>query len=562
MSSVVSMDHQVLEHAREVFAGLGSPCALSSSLLAKYGEWDQLASRKLDPAAYLDSVGNRILFGSVSFGRGVDCYRRDVAAVDLLRKSPMLPTSFNKKKAAVDNFYLAEKQCFDSNERLSRYLYGSLFSDSGIPQARLLRAARKMISSWLGPAPTHVVGRFGPGSTLLDKGKKSTVPDKMTSRPALTASALGFLFPWSETHWARAQCDLGSSPVFVRGNRFSAVPKDGTKDRGIAIEPSLNVFYQLGLGQVVRKRLKDRAGIDLLDGQAEHRAKALEASVTGGYATIDLSNASDTVCRVLVKLLLPQSWFELFDSLRSPSTFIDGHWLRLEKFSSMGNGYTFELETLIFLGLCAAAMECDGHQPEPGRNLWVYGDDMIVPTDCSTLIISVLRFAGFTPNKDKTFTTGPFRESCGGDFFEGVSVRAHFFKEATYNEPGKQIALANGIRRLARANGPGDPLVNDLRRAWFCIIHAIPRNISSCRGPEGLGDICIHDEERYWNVRWRHSIRRIKVYQGFVSSTLPWHHWHPSVQLATALYGTGDGRAGITPRAPVMSYRLAWVPYS
>lgn len=560
MSEKRAFDHLITEHAQEIFAGLESSSALSSYMLLKYEEWDQLASRSLDPAAYLDKFGNAFLFKNRSSGRGVDCYRRDVAAVDLLRKTPMLPTSFNKAKVATDAFYHAERQCFASNERLSKFLYHS-FSDSELPQHHLLDVARKKIRSWLGKAPTHVDGRFGPGATLLDKGKRTTVPDKMTSRPALTSSALGFLFPWSETFWARAQSDLRGTPVFVPGNRFTTVPKDGTKDRGIAIEPSLNVFYQLGLGQLIKKRL-NRAGIDLLDGQAKHRALARQASVTGEYATIDLSNASDTVCRVLVKLLLPTDWFELLDSLRSPKTFVDGKWLVLEKFSSMGNGYTFELETLVFLGLCAAAMECDGRQAEPGGNLWVYGDDMIVPADCSKLIISVLRFAGFTPNEKKTFLSGPFRESCGGDFFEGVSVRSHFFKEKSYDEPGKQIALANGLRRLGRANGSCDPLFDDLRRAWFRILHAIPSRVRACRGPEALGDTCIHDEERFWTVRWRDSIRRVKVYQGVPENGIPWEHWHSSVQLATALYGIGDGLRGITPRDSVMSYRIAWVPFS
>lgn len=559
--SSASIDHRVIDHALSLMEGLGTSLAQSTFMLVKAGEWDQLASRKVSPLSYLDANGCKI-FGLSA--RGVFRYRCDIAAVDFLRKCPMLPTTYDKAKAAKDNFYLAERQCFFSNERISKFIFGS-FTDPELPQYFLLDTARKKISSWLGRCPEmHELledCRFGPGSTYADKGKLCTVPDKMTSRPNLTASAMGFLFPWVETKWGQASLDLGRTPDFVPGNRFTTVPKDGVKDRGIAIEPSLNVFFQLALGRVLKRRLKFRAGIDLREGMGIHQAKACEASLTGEYATIDLSNASDTVCRNLVKFLIPANWFELFDALRSPKTKIDGKWVVLEKFSSMGNGYTFELESLIFLGLCAAAIECCGGSCRPGLNTWVFGDDIIVPVEYSNVVLSTLRFAGFSPNVDKTFTSGPFRESCGGDYFEGLAVRPHQLDSEKYEIP-EQIALANGLRRLGRLNGPDDYFSTYLSRTWLRVLDAIPSGVRVCRGPESFGDICIHDEEGRWFTRTRYSIRRLKVFMPQVKTYVSWDHWHPSVQLATCLYGVGDGLKGITPRKPLMSYRLGWVPYS
>jgi len=118
--------------------------------------------------------------------------------------------------------------------------------------------------------------------------------------------------------------------------------------------------------------------------------------------------------------------------LRSPKTFFKGQWHVLEKFSSMGNGYTFELETVIFSAITAAVHEMvTGEAAKLHQNVFVYGDDIICKTDVSLDVIAALRWFGFSLNERKSFVSGPFRESCGGDYFNGVPVRAHFFEGGT-----------------------------------------------------------------------------------------------------------------------------------
>lgn len=410
---LASLPNDVRDAALSLCEGLATPISLSVAILIRYGEWDTLAAKQLDPLHYVSS----------------EHYWRDAASVSFLRKLEELPTSVDRKAAAYKSFFECEAQCYRANERLSPFLY-SAYADEDRGVHSFILCARKYIREWLGAFPDIFEGRFGPGATYGDKGKLTTVPDKMSSRPTLTASALGVLFPWSSTAWASACAVDGRTPEFVRGNRFTTVPKDSLKYRGIAIEPSLNLFYQLGLGRKIRARLL-RAGIDLQNGQDIHRRVACEASIRGHMSTLDLSNASDTVCRNLVKLLLPTKWFEGLDSLRSPTTEVDGKRVVLEKFSSMGNGFTFELETLIFSGLCAAALESSGLHVDLGENLLVYGDDIIVPSECSSIVISALQFFGMTPNKRKSFVNGPFRESCGGDFFLGRDVRPFFSERIT-----------------------------------------------------------------------------------------------------------------------------------
>lgn len=548
------MTHQAIPHnvfaaVSTLCADLATPISLSVAILARYGEWDQIASKKVDPSHYLTA----------------DRYWRDAVAVSVLRKTEDLPTTFDRKARAVGQFHECERQCAMSNERLSPFLFNAhALEDDGIMD--FVSVVRKWISVILGRPPTNVRGRFGPGSTYGDRGKLCTVPDKMSSRPTLTASAMGFLFPWTETKWASACAESRCAPEFVPGNRFTTVPKDASKFRGIAIEPSINLFYQLGLGRAVRRKLL-QSGIDLKNGQDIHRQVAREASIRGHMSTLDLSNASDTVCKNLVKLLLPSNWFDFFDALRSPTTLVEGKVMRLEKFSSMGNGFTFELETLIYLGICAASLESCGLPVQIGTNVLVYGDDIIVPTECSRVVISALRFFGMTINEGKSFVSGPFRESCGGDFFEGIDVRPYFLKEFP-NEPQQFIAMANGLRSLANPSRFYANRSRLTRRAWFSVLDAIPSDIRRCRGPQDLGDLVIHDEQDRWQVRWRHSIRYIRCYRPARFTRVGWEHFKPDVVLATALYGVGDERGGNYPvrgvdtRDNVTGYKLGWVPRS
>jgi len=531
---------------------LATPISLGVFLRIKYGEFNQLAVMAVDPSSYLSS----------------EDFYHDYVAVSILKKYPELPTTIDRKAVAVESFWASEKACCSANVRLKSLKDGSL-EPSDLACLELIARARKVTSFILGPCPDLVKGRFGPGATFGDRGRLTTVPDKMSSQPTLTSGALPFLFQWSGTAWASACANAGKIPTFVRGNRFTTVPKDSTKDRGICIEPSINVFYQLGYGRVIRERLR-KIGIYLDRAQEVHKQVARDASIKKHLATIDLSNASDTVSTELVRLLLPSHWYRALDCLRSPTTVIDGKTVHLHKFSSMGNGFTFELETLLFLAIsCAALTLCRGLAMEDFIkdfdvrvwDVYVFGDDIIVPSDTFSTVIAALRYLGFTPNDRKTFNHGSFRESCGGDFFNGKDVRPYFIKEVP-NEPQRLIAIANGIRRLGRKDhypSIGDPLY---LRSWFRVLDAIPSDIRRLRGPEGLGDLVIHDDRERWSTRWRNSIRYIESYVPIEAKYVSWSHFRPDVVLATALYGTGDGERGILPRDSVSGFKKRWVPFS
>jgi hypothetical protein len=273
-------DSHVYKVVLRLCEDVASPVSVKVAILLRYEEWDQLVSQKLDPLHYLEP----------------EQFWRDSLVVGLLRKLEDLPTSFDRKAAAEENFLLSERQCRRSNDRLFPYLSPDLFWDRTDKHVlRVLTRARKIIADMLGPCPDVIDGRFGPGATYGDRGRFTTIPDKMSSSPTLTSSAWAYQVPWSATQWAKACASEGRETTYVPGNRFTTVPKDAEKHRGIAIEPSLNLFYQLGYGRVIRSRIKS-AGIDLSSSHMLHRQVACEASKDGSYATIELSIAGDSGC--------------------------------------------------------------------------------------------------------------------------------------------------------------------------------------------------------------------------------------------------------------------------
>ncbi len=553
------MDNQIVRVIRALCEDVGTPVAQTVLGLVERGEWIELQKLKVRPQNYEDS----------------ESYWKDALVVDLLRKCD-LPSSVDREAAAVRTFWSCETINATTNARLRPFLpehfYQEDVKDMGV--YRFITEWRKDVNLVMGNLPDHLTPRFSGGATYADTGFLKTTPDKMSSRPQITENSRCLLSQWERTLWAKGLVQDRpwlSDPLTVRGNIFFTVPKDGTKFRGCAKEPSINITLQLDVGRLLKNRLLQTVGIDLKGGQQEHRRLAREASVRGHLATIDMSNASDTLCRVLPQLVCRTDWWELLSSLRSSMTRVNGKWVRLEKFSSMGNGFTFELESIIFATMARTVIHLEGGDPGQVR---CYGDDLIVPSEHYTGVVAALRFFGFEPNLAKTFAEGPFRESCGGDFWNGVPVRAHYLEELP-DEPQKWIALANGLRRVGRSHPDADLRWSYVRRAWLRSLDPIPSDIRRCRGPEHLGDLVIHDSEEQWRYvdpprhhddTW--DARYVNCYQP-IPVVLPWHHWLPTVQLASCTLGLPS--QGVTPRDGVSGYRIAkicanmsssWLPSS
>lgn len=554
---------EVKEITLSLLEGLSCPRALTVAILLRYEEWDQIIDMTIRPHDYCDS----------------ESYFAASAATSWLRKYPGLPAGRDTEAAAVKQWYLSEHKCYVTNQRLSRLIEMGPFG--GPESERIMEfvsKVRKEVVNLIGVRPPReLLGAFGPGATISDRSTHATVGDKLSSLPTLTPLAWPWAVSWLETAWAASRRDWakGDDLVAVKGNHFFTVPKDAKTDRGCAKEPSLNSFYQAALGRAMRKRMRT-AGIDIRRGKEVHMDMARKGSISGLLSTIDLSSASDTVATSLVKLVIPEAWHNVLCQLRSPFTLIEGRWVRLEKFSSMGNGFTFELETVIF---CSIARACQT-AVDDYEDVKVFGDDIIVPTSSFREVIAALRFFGFAPNEKKTFSDGEFRESCGGDFFRGTAVRPYHLEgfspiRSSFKgepcEPQHFISIANGIRRLAGGDDTFRHRWPLLIRAWFRTLDFVPVGIRKLRGPKALGDLVIHDDESKWITRSRKTtpdVRYVRVYRPVAKKFVRFEGFAYTTQMAIALYLAGSGpksrtpAGDLVPRDPVTGYKVGWTPFS
>lgn len=277
----------------------------------------------------------------------------------------------------------------------------------------------------------------------------------------------------------RACCDI------VPGSRFSSVPKDTEKRRPINVEPLGNMVVQRSLGLLMRERLADRGRNNLRTGQLEHQALIRDYSratidfsgasdsisvklveklfPTGWFNRLDRarshlcdfgynpnmfseppkegsSNPFSVWAKRIVaerneanrlakfaKCNLPHKGRELDVRLVESALRYDnavGRWKHLEKISSMGNGFTFEVLTTVLLAI-ARSFDSDSR---------VYGDDVIIASEYADEFMAYCELLGFKVNLTKSFKEGRIRESCGAFLVDGRECLSYEFDEVSNNE--------------------------------------------------------------------------------------------------------------------------------
>lgn len=417
-----------------------------------------------------------------------------------------------KDKVTWQRFAQAEASCFEVNQRLAV---------SGFPNRHLpvILRARELIAKMLGDFSWDECEPFmgwGPGASTRLRRRESDAAYKYSGKPETTAgnSILGYTAICRVPSWKRELSLNGEEGLdiltVVPGNRVVTVPKNYKTDRTIAIEPCMNMYVQKGIGGVIRRKLR-RWGCNL-DDQSINQRLALFGAATGELATIDLSMASDTISREVVSRMLPSDWVLALEQSRSQFGVLpSGERFFYQKFSSMGNGYTFELESLIFLALARACAQLMG---ETGRYVAVYGDDIVVPVSCYGPLCEVLSDLGFTPNPKKSFAEGPFRESCGKHYFLDRDVSPFYVRKPVTNL-SRLFLLHNNLwrwnerSRLCIGEERYEAVVALLQR----IRMLAPSSWRNPRLPDGFGDgafigplssltLCRHKFGwEYWTVR-------------------------------------------------------------
>lgn len=255
---------------------------------------------------------------------------------------------------------------------------------------------------------------------------------------------------WPSWNLAEIARENRHGHAMVEGNRLSFVPKTSAISRTICTEPNLNMIFQKGIGSFLEEQLERRWKLSMANQQFVNRRMACMGSIDGSFGTIDLSCASDSVSLNLLKQILPPYVYRWLGLTRSPTTVLpNGSRVELHMVSSMGNAFTFPLQTILFASIVVASYDLLGiplrDRSSKTMNFGVFGDDIIVTRKSYDFIVKALELFGFEVNADKSFNTGNFRESCGGDYFRGHDIRGVYMKHLSTSADVYSI-----INRLVR----------------------------------------------------------------------------------------------------------------
>ena len=275
--------------------------------------------------------------------------------------------------------------------------------------------------------PLDIVPSHGSGATAC-----RTPNWKKHHRALIYYEKLDAVYPYSDyffyspTHLVDEYDRLrDSQPQSVPTARVCLVPKDSRGPRVISCEPAEMMFIQQGIMRLLYKTIETHpltsGQINFTD-QTVNRKLAYAGSKDQQYATIDLSDASDRVSLELVRRIFPARWFKALEACRSEETMLpNGEKVKLNKFAPMGSSCCFPVEALCFWACAQAAQRILGklrHLPK----VYVYGDDIVCDADSFSFITSGLESVGLKVNNNKSYWRGPFRESCGGDYHNGMDV--------------------------------------------------------------------------------------------------------------------------------------------
>lgn len=206
--------------------------------------------------------------------------------------------------------------------------------------------------------------------------------------------------------------------------RVVTVAKDSRGPRVISCEPKEFQWVQQGIMDALVKWIErhpiTRNHVRFTN-QDVNGKLALQGSLDGSWATLDLSEASDRVSLEYVEKVFPETVRPYVLACRSLSTKLPGgEVVILKKFAPMGSACCFPI----------LAMTCFARLRAVGIHAChVYGDDVIVPQAQAHLAITALEAIGLKVNMGKSCMSGLFRESCGVDAYRGYNVTPLRIKE-------------------------------------------------------------------------------------------------------------------------------------
>lgn len=304
------------------------------------------------------------------------------------------------------------------------------------------------------------IPHHGPGSTM----EKLVGNAKYVSNKYLWYNQLNNffspgmnLFPNEELYYLDKNAKTSEEKPYVR---VVHVPKTLKTPRVIAMEPVIMQMMQQSIKDYVVERIESSpitAGHVNFTNQKVNQDLALLSSKQQRLATIDLSAASDRVHNVLVKELFavnPRLSCAV-QSTRSPLAKLGDKFIYLSKFASMGSALCFPVESLVFFVICLMN-RCKKQGillPDISlktlirlkRDIYVYGDDIIIPVNEVEAAVTLFQDFGLEINKSKSYFRSAFRESCGVDAFNGVNITPIYVRNILPSNRRQASAVVSSV---------------------------------------------------------------------------------------------------------------------
>jgi len=329
----------------------------------------------------------------------------------------------------ADQRLISEPDRLRSYERIGRLLWSDFFSSV---DGRIYNDT--------------VVPKHGPGATADKLRGNAKYKNSMWTRRLEEVFPYGiYLLPNPAVEFMQRVDDV---TILEPGEeipvRVISVPKTLKTPRIIAIEPTCMQYMQQGILSVMMEeipRFNQTRNLVMFEEQEPNQRLALEGSISGSLATLDLSEASDRVSNQHVRLLVKnhRALRSAVDATRSRKADVPRGFrtetVRLAKYASMGSALCFPFEAMVFATIIFVGIErclnrrltVEDVESFYGR-VRVYGDDIIVPVDYVQAVIEELEAFGLLVNRNKSFWNGKFRESCGKDYYDGHCVTVTYVR--------------------------------------------------------------------------------------------------------------------------------------